>query len=108
MGTPGKKEADAAAWAGRLVVALTTFWTFVVALVAMWGLERAGVLEGQAFTWGLRVTAALATVGAFLFAPHLARRAGPKALVPLAVATGLSLAVALAFLFVVLSVESSS
>ena len=106
MGTTGRKEADAAAWAGRLVVALTTFWTFVAALVAMWGLERAGVLEGKAFTWGLRVGAALATVGAFLLAPRLGRRAGPKALVPLAAATGLSLAVALAFLFVVLSVES--
>jgi Na+/H+-dicarboxylate symporter len=54
----------------------------------------------------LRVGAALATVGAFLLAPRLGRRAGPKALVPLAAATGLSLAVALAFLFVVLSVES--
>jgi len=99
-------RSDAAAWAGGLVIALTTFWTFVLALVLMWLLERTGVLAGAAFTWGLRITAAAATVAAFLFSPVLAKRAGPRSLAPLAVATGLTLAVTIAFLFVILSVRS--
>ena len=79
---------------------------FVLALVLMWLLERTGVLAGAAFTWGLRITAAAATVAAFLFSPVLAKRAGPRSLAPLAVATGLTLAVTIAFLFVILSVRS--
>ncbi|MBI5486698.1 MAG: hypothetical protein HY905_05155 [Deltaproteobacteria bacterium] len=100
------ERTDAAVWAGRLVIALTTFWTFVAALVAMWGLERAGALRGAAFDWGLRLTAAGGTVAAFLLSPSLARRAGARALVPLAIATGLSLALSIAFLFVSLSARA--
>ncbi|MBI5498888.1 MAG: hypothetical protein HY907_01485 [Deltaproteobacteria bacterium] len=106
MATQEPARTDAAVWAGRLVIALTTFWTFVLALVAMSGLERTGVLRGAAFDWGLRLTAAAATVAAFLLSPSLARRAGARALVPLAVATGLSLALSIAFLFVALSARA--
>ena len=106
MTTQEPARSDAAVWAGRLVIALATFWTFVAALVAMWGLERAGVLRGAAFDWGLRITAAGGTVAAFLFSPALARRASARALVPLAIATGLSLALSIAFLFVALSARA--
>ena len=106
MQEKSRREAEATTWAGRLVVALATFWTFVLALFVSWLLERTEVLEGAAFTWGLRIIAAAATVAAFLLSPSLARRAPARALVPLAVGTGLSLAVALAFLFVVLSTRA--
>ncbi len=107
MATSGRRETEAAKWVGRLVVALATFWTFVLALVVAWLLERSGVLEGAAFTWGLRGIAAAATVTAFLLSPGLARRFPSRALVPLAVTTGLSLAIALTFLFVVLSLRGT-
>ena len=103
MTQPDPKDADAAAWAGRLVVGLATFWAFVLALAGAWLVERAGWLEGAAFTWTMRLATAGATVAAFLLSPLLGRRAGPRALVPLAVTAGLSVAVALAFLFLVLS-----
>jgi hypothetical protein len=69
------------------------------------GLDRAGLLSGPAFTWGLRGLAAGATVAAFLCSPVLARRATGRALAPLAVATGLSVALAVAFLYLVLVVR---
>jgi hypothetical protein len=103
MTEPRPKDADAAAWAGRLVVGLVTFWAFVLSLLASWLLERAGWLDGAAFTWTMRLLTAGATVAAFLLSPALGRRAGPRALAPLAVGVGLSVAVALAFLFLVLS-----
>ncbi|NMC71096.1 MAG: hypothetical protein GYA57_13660 [Myxococcales bacterium] len=99
----GPRETDAAAWAARLVVGLATFWAFVLALGASRLLERAGWIEGAAFPWALRVLTAGVTVAAFLASPRLARRAGPRALAPLAAAAGLSLAVFLAFLFLALS-----
>ncbi|MBN1771060.1 MAG: hypothetical protein JXB32_07365 [Deltaproteobacteria bacterium] len=103
MSGPASRDADAAVWAGRLVVGLATFWTFVLALGASWLLERTEWLEGAAFTWTMRVLTAVATVAAFLLSPALGRRAGPRALAPLAVVAGLSVAVLLAFLFLVLS-----
>jgi hypothetical protein len=107
MADSGRRDAEARTWAGRLVVALCTFWTFVLALGLSWLIERSGALSGAAFTWGVRLVAAGATVTAFLLSPALARRAPPRALVPLAVGTGLSLALAIAFLFVVLAVRAA-
>lgn len=107
MAESGRRDAEARAWTGRLVVALVTFWTFVLALGLSWLVERSGALSGAAFTWGLRVVAAGATVAAFLLSPGLARRTPARALAPLAIATGLSLAVALAFLFVILAVRAA-
>jgi len=98
-----RPETDAAVWGARLVVGLATFWTFVLALGASWLLERTGWVGGATFPWVLRVLTAGATVAAFLASPRLARRVGPRALAPLAVAAGLSLAVFLAFLFLALS-----
>jgi ATP/ADP translocase len=103
MTQPAPKDAEASAWAGRLVVGLATFWAFVMALLASWLVERAGLLEGAAFTWTMRIVTAAVTVAAFLLSPALGRRAGPRALAPLAIGCGLSVAVALAFLFLVLS-----
>jgi len=101
-------ETDAAAWAARLVVGLATFWTFVLALGASWLLERTGWVGGATFPWALRFLTAGATVAAFLASPRLGRRVGPRALAPLAVAAGLSLAVLVAFLFLALSHRLSS
>jgi hypothetical protein len=103
MADRGSREAETSAWVGRLVVALATFWAFVLALVVCWLVERTAVLRGAAFDWGLRLFAAAATTAAFLLSPAIGRRAPGRALVPLAVALGLSLALAVAFLFLVLT-----
>jgi hypothetical protein len=88
-------------WTERLVVVLVTFWAFVVALGLARGLEATGWVGHAAFPWALRLSTAGATVAAFLLAPRLGRRVPPRALAPLAVGLGVSLAVALGFLFVV-------
>lgn len=100
MATSDAAPSEAARWSGRLVVALATFWGFVVALVACWGIERTGIISGRAFAWVLRVLSAVATAAAFLIGSRLAARASERMLRPLAVATGVSFALGFAFLFV--------